>query len=124
MLTRGGGAGCGMSAEGLAVLATQGVAKSSSLSKLNLSGETGVCCLRICIARVCVALRVGVYVCVSAWMCVYVACVSHAVFLYVYPHLYLYVHACLVCCMQNLICKTKYMKYKKNRMYPVSYLCV
>jgi len=38
-----GGAGCGMSAEGLAVLATQGVAKSSSLSLLDLSGKTGVC---------------------------------------------------------------------------------
>ena len=43
VLTRGGGAGCRMSAEGLAVLATQGVAKSSSLSSLDLSGKTGVC---------------------------------------------------------------------------------
>jgi len=43
VLTRGGGAGCGMSAEGLAVLATQGVAKSSSLSSLSLWGKTGVC---------------------------------------------------------------------------------
>jgi len=32
-----------MSAEDLAVLATQGVAKSSSLSSLDLSGKTGVC---------------------------------------------------------------------------------
>ena len=31
-----------MSAEGLAVLATQGVAKSSSLSKLDLRGKTNV----------------------------------------------------------------------------------
>jgi len=32
-----------MSAESLAVLATQGVAKSSSLSELDLCGKTGVC---------------------------------------------------------------------------------
>ena len=32
-----------MSAEGLAVLATQGVAKSSSLSLLDLKGKTHVC---------------------------------------------------------------------------------
>ena len=43
VLTRGCGADCGMSAEGLAVLATQGVAKSSSLSKLDLGCKTGVC---------------------------------------------------------------------------------
>jgi len=38
-----GGADCDMSAESLAVLATQGVAKSSSLSMLDLSCKTGVC---------------------------------------------------------------------------------
>jgi len=46
--------------------------------------------------RLCVALRVCVYVCVSGWMCVYVACVSHAIFLYMYPHPYSYVPVCLV----------------------------
>jgi len=45
----GGEAGCGMSAEGLAVLATQGVAHCPSLSELNLDGKTGVCvCARAC----------------------------------------------------------------------------
>ena len=56
VLTRGGGAGCGMSAEGLAVLATQGVAKSSSLSSLNLSCKTGVS-VGGCMARGAAAVR-------------------------------------------------------------------
>ena len=57
--------------------------------------------LRICITHVCVALHVSVYVCVSRWMCVYLACLWHAIFLYLYPHLYLRpfvsgVHLCVV----------------------------
>ena len=59
VLTRCGGAGCGMSAEGLAVLATQGVAKSSSLSSLDLSCKIGVC-EGGCMARGAVAV----------WQCV------------------------------------------------------
>ena len=55
MLTRGGGAGCGVSAEGLGVLATQGVAKSSSLSSLSLWGKTHVC-ERGCMAHDAVAV--------------------------------------------------------------------
>ena len=49
-LTRcGGEAGCAMSAEGLAVLAAQGVAHCPSLSTLHLNGKTGVCvCARAC----------------------------------------------------------------------------
>jgi len=38
-----------MSAEGLAVLAAQGVAHCPSLSELHLNGKTGVCvCARTC----------------------------------------------------------------------------
>jgi len=48
-----------MSAKGLAVLATQGVAKSSSLSSLHLWGKTGVC-ERGCMAHGAVAV----------WQCV------------------------------------------------------
>jgi len=59
VLTRCGGADCGMSAEGLAVLATQGVAKISSLSSLSLRGKIGVC-ERGCMARGAVAV----------WQCV------------------------------------------------------
>ena len=45
----GGEAGCAMSAEGLAVLAAQGVAHCPSLSMLYLHGKTGVCvCARAC----------------------------------------------------------------------------
>lgn len=50
-----GDAGCDMSAECLIVLAREGVAKSTSLSELDLSGSQSVC-EKICAWSMCVSL--------------------------------------------------------------------
>jgi len=77
----------------------QALAACSSLQTLRLGGECGKgwegkevvmrdapvsVCLLPHLYRTCVrvALRVCVHVCLSGWMCVCVACVPHAIFLY------------------------------------------
>jgi hypothetical protein len=55
-----------MSAEGLAVLAAQGVAHCPSLSELHLDGKTGVCgCGCVCCVHASVVRRLGPLACLG-----------------------------------------------------------